>query len=39
MVRNIDQETINKVKRGIELVKFFVLQRSIQALQWCKSDT
>ena len=33
MVGNIEQETINKVKIEMELVKFFVLQRSIQALK------
>ena len=27
MVGNIDQETINKVKREMELVKFFVFSR------------
>lgn len=33
MVGNIEQETINKVKIEMELVKFFVLQRNIQALK------
>ena len=33
MVENIDQDTVNKVKREMELVKFFVLQRSPQALK------
>lgn len=27
MVENIDQDTINKVKREMELVKFFVFNR------------
>ncbi len=33
MVENIDQDMINKVKREMELVKFFVLKRSPQALK------